>query len=313
MATDPLALDYSSAPTNYVETSAATSPSSAVRQPTTSKKNLKDAAKEDKTLKIQKREVFITVATSDSPTAPRLDYSTRVADYYRTGRNNLDGSLAEYPRSIEPYDVGPDGVTASIRVFGKPKGKTETLDLIPAYTKFILDGVQESHTERSQIIETFGDFYVFMFGERPPVYNFTGTLINSKNVSWLTDFMYMYEMWLRGTRCVENNAVVIVTYGGRQIEGLILSTANQTMAASDIGVPFQFSVVVFERRFYNFSADMGYSLDRNNVLGQDDNFIKMLDKTAGRDGKGTSQAGASNAQNAAMDTVKKGLPAVGRI
>lgn len=305
--------DYSNAPTKHVDPSAATTPDSSTRQPTTSKEDLKDASKEDKNLVIAKKEVFITASTGDSPKSPNLSYSNRVADYYRNGRENLDGSLAEYPRSADPFDVGVDGTTASIRVFGKPKGKTETMDLIPAYTKFILDGVQESHTERSQIIETFGDFYVFMFGQRPPVYNFTGTLINAKNASWVTDFMYMYEMWLRGTRCVENNAIVIITYGGRQIEGLILSTANQTMAASEMGVPFQFSVVVFERRYYNFSPDMGFSLDDKNVLSQDDNFIKMLEKTAGKEGKGTSNTNTSTAHGAADAVVGKGKPAAGTV
>lgn len=300
-------LNYSAAPTNFVETSASQSPDSAVRQPYTPKEEFRLATAGTGEKTIQKKDVYYTVSTGDLPTAPRLDYTDRTLDYYRSGKTSLKGDLEEYPRSLEPYEQEN---TASIRVFGKPKGKNKPTDLIPAYTKFILDSVQESHTERSQIIETFGDFYVFMFGQRPPVYNFSGTLINAKNASWLTDFMYMYETYLRGTRCVDNNSVAIITYGGRQIEGLILNTSNQTMAATEAGVPFQFSIVVFERRYYNFSPDMGYSLDKFGSTVEDTAFITALEKTAGKEGKGTSNPDNDKAHGATAATMS-GSPSTG--
>jgi hypothetical protein len=302
-------LDYSEAPTNYVETSSSLSPESSVRQPYTPKETFKRAGVEDKTKVVEKKDVYTTVSTGDLPTKPNLDYTNRVADFYRSGVESLTGDLEKYPRALEPYEQEN---VASIRVFGKPKGKTTSADLIPAYTKFILDSVQESHTERSQIVETFGDFYVFMFGQRPPVYNFSGTLINAKNASWVTDFMYMYELYLRGSRCVDNNAVAIITYGGRQIEGLILNTSNQTMAATEAGVPFQFSIVVFERRYYNFSPDMGYSLDTKGVMSEDKNFIEALEKTAGKTGKGTSSPDNSAAHGETSATIG-GKPSTGII
>lgn len=302
-------LDYSAAPTNYVDAGSSLSPESPVRQPFTTKETFKMAWVEDKKKVVEKKDVYVTVSTGDLPTKPNLDYTDRVADYYRSGKESLNGDLEAYPRALEPYEQEN---VASIRVFGKPKGKAQSADLIPAYSKFILDSVQESHTERSQIVETFGDFYVFMFGQRPPVYNFSGTLINAKNASWVTDFMYMYETYLRGTRCVDNNAVAIITYGGRQIEGLILNTSNQTAAATEAGVPFQFSIVVFERRYYNFSPDMGYSLDSKGVLGEDKNFIEALNKVAGKTGKGTSSPENSKAHGETASTVA-GAPSTGII
>jgi hypothetical protein len=249
--------------------------------------------------------IYPTVATGNEPTPDKLTYSSRVADFYREGTVKEDGSIQEYPRTIDSYaeqlDTSP--YTASIRIYGKPSGKTASTDLIPAYTKFILSSVQESQTERSQIVETFGDFYVFMFGQRPSMYNFSGLLVNTKSSSWVTDFMFMYDQYLRGTKCVEQNAVAIISYGGRQIEGLILSTANQTDAATESGVPFQFSVVVFERRYYNFSEDMGYSLDSKGKFFRDTKFSEALNKVAGKTGKDTSKpkiSAAINTTNLAM-------------
>lgn len=300
--------DYSTAPTSHISPANATSSTSKVRQGSTPKKLLKKAQEEDKTKNVIKSSVFTTMATGESPEAPKLDYTETVADYYREGKTDETGNKVSYPRTIDPYEREQN---ASIRIFGyDPKKANVGKDLIPRYTKFILESVQETHTERSQIVETFGDFYVFMFGERPPVYNFTGTLINTKNVSWLTDFMYMYEQYLRGTRCVENNAVSIVTYGGRQVEGLILNTSNQTSAPTEAGVPFQFSVVVFERRFFNFSEDMGYFSNTAGTIFQDKKFMEMLNKTAGITGKGTSKKENSDSYNDVTKVVERGAPSM---
>jgi hypothetical protein len=275
---------------------------------TTPKDIKKVALKPEKEAKIEVVETttpYPTVATGNAPEKEKLTYTSRVADFYREGTVNENGSIQDFPRTIEPYAEQSDTApyTASIRIYGKPKGTTVATDLIPAYTKFILSSVQESQTERSQIVETFGDFYVFMFGQRPSMYNFSGLLVNTKSSSWVTDFMYMYDQYLRGTKCVEQNAVAIISYGGRQVEGLILSTANQTDAATESGVPFQFSVVVFERRYYNFSEDMGYSLDSKGKSYKDTKFREALNKVAGKTGKDTSKpkiSAAINKTNSAM-------------
>jgi hypothetical protein len=122
----------------------------------------------------------------------------------------------------------------------------------------------------------------------------------------------MYETYLRGTRCVENNSVAIITYGGRQIEGLILNTSNQTMAATEAGVPFSFSIVVFERRYYNFSADTGYYLDKFGTTLEDASFITALEKTAGKEGKGTSSPDNDQAHGATSATMA-GKPSTGPV
>ena len=281
---------------------------SLIKQPAAAKDLLKIANKADKKKTIQKQNLYPTVATGSAlKTYP--DATTMVADYYRFGKFTPGEKTYEImPKQFDP--IVNDKVTSSIRVIGQSSDTNKPSDLIPAYTKFIIETVQESHTERSQIVETFGDFYMFMFGERPPIYNFTGQLINSQNANWVMDFMFMYNEYLRGTRCVERNAKVLLTYGGRQIEGLILNTASQTNAAVEGAVGFSFSVVVFERKYFNFSPDMGYYTSDNQTLTEDGAFRKTLGLVAAPSGKGTSTKGVSDAINAAKD-VCKGGPAAG--
>ena len=248
------------------------------------------------------------------------------ADFYRHGKyeNDISAATSKLKYLIPPRDFTPldfKGKPSSIRIWGKVKARNEGSgkkkastkmgDLIPAYTKFILESVQESRTERSQIIETFGDFYVFMFGERPPVFNFSGHLINSTYTNWANDFDFMYEKFLRGTKCVDSGATTLITYGGRQVEGLILNMGTQTSAAMEGVVPVQFSVVVFNRRSFNYSEDMGYSTSDNRNLAVDEKFKDLLGKIASPEGKGMSRPEVSAANKAAKDTLSGGKPCSG--
>lgn len=292
----------------YLMKNGGTSADSAINQAGSPiKALLKLANKADKKTYISKRDIYPVV----SPGSALVQYPSSTeysADYYRFGLYNPLESKWEVPKK-EFVPIVNDKVPSSIRVIGKPSDTNKTGDLIPAYTKFILESVQESHTERSQIVETFGDFYVFMFGERPPVYNFTGQLVNSKNTNWVTDFMYMYNEFLRGTRCVERNARILLTYGGRQIEGLMLNTSSQTNAAVDGAVSFGFSVVVFERKYYNFSQDMGFFTSDQSHYEEDSTFRKALGIIAPPDGKGTSKKGISDMVNEAAGVAKGGSAA----
>jgi hypothetical protein len=122
------------------------------------------------------------------------------ADFYRNGKPTSDGSSGyDYPpRFLEDQIDEP----ASIRLIGKNPANDPHApsDLIPPYSKFFLESIQEPHVERAQIVETFGDTYVFFFGERPPIYTFSGTLLNSNTINWHQDFMFYYDNFFRGTK-----------------------------------------------------------------------------------------------------------------
>jgi hypothetical protein len=251
----------------------------------------------------------LSIATGYVPPPLVPDQTTQTADFYRFGNDTGDAFTSVMARQINQFD--DDRQTASIRVRTVALKTEDEKDLIPAYTKFFLESVSEQHMERSQIVETFGDFSVFFYGERPPVYNFSGVLINAKNVNWVQDFMFMYENFLRGTRCVEAGARAILTYGGRQIEGFILGVSNQTTAGTDGGVPMSFQVLVTSRKYLGFSDDFAFATGAGGgTLTLDKDFQKLLDTIAGVAGKDSSTAAASDAIGAAKG-VMGGKPAAG--
>lgn len=247
-----------------------------------------------------------TTAAGDQPVneeAPAF-----AADFYRFGQkvtqvDPLTGQrftdFAVQPRAFDEIspDVGVREDLASIKLQGTVNGKANQ-NLIPPYSKFLLQSVNEGHQERHQIVETFGDFFVFFYGERPPIYNFSGILINGQDINWLKDFMFFYNNFFRGTKAVELSAKIVLTYQGRQIEGFILNTSNVTQAESQNGVSITFQVVVTKRFNTGQSLDFGL-IEQDGTFTQAESLLQLLQR------QGLSKADVDRAFQAAQRAMEK--------
>ena len=258
----------------------------------TSKKDKKaaDQKTEDK-VNLSEGDIDLTGAFGAEKLAGYTEGDASVKDTYRYGS---EGVTNEPSRAISSF--AQEDTEATIRII---KEDTKA-DILPPYTKFILESVQEAHSERQQIVETFGDYYVFMFGERPPMYNFGGSLINSRNINWVSDFMLLYERYFRGTRCAEQGARVLLTYGGRQIEGYIINTSNQTAASSQEAVNFSFQMIVTSRKILGVSSDFSASLAG---YGARQELNQLIVDIGGPGIAGSSQLTASEANVGAKSAV----------
>ena len=56
------------------------------------------------------------------------------------------------------------------------------------YADFILQRVEDQRMEKQQIIETFGDVFVYFFGERPRIVTMSGMLMNTDDFNWRSQF-----------------------------------------------------------------------------------------------------------------------------
>lgn len=240
-------------------------------------------------------------------TAPPVltEPSSAQADFYRNGKASevSAGAFEIEPRRLEEFQ--DDESPATIRILRK-EGDVEK-DLIPPYSKFLLQGINRSRVERSQIVETFGDFYVFMYGQRPPIDVYNGTLINSSNANWVSDFDFYYDNFLRGTKCVELQARAVITSGGKQIEGLILNATQNEDAMIEGGVGISFQIVVTGKRFLGFSNDFTFSTV-NGQLTKDADLQKLLDAIAGATGKGQSDPAVSSSFGPVKEAMAGGDP-----
>ena len=122
------------------------------------------------------------------------------------------------------------------------------------YSNFLLQAVSEERAEKSQVLETFGEPYIFLFGERPRMVSFQGILVNSFDFNWESEWWYNYEEFLRGTRCVETDARVYIQYDTVLVGGYILAANAARNANEPYHVNFSFQLFVTS---YNNFSDIG--------------------------------------------------------
>jgi hypothetical protein len=125
---------------------------------------------------------------------------------------------------------------------------------VQEYADYILQSITEQRVEKQQIIETFGDSFVYFFGERPRMIEIRGLLINTEDFNWHSQFWKNYEEHLRGTKLVQANARVYLSFDTIIIEGYILQAQASMASEAPYSVPFGFSMLATAR--YDWS-DIG--------------------------------------------------------
>lgn len=119
------------------------------------------------------------------------------------------------------------------------------------YSNFIISTVQEDRREKQQIVESFGDTYIFFFGESPRVYNISGLLLNTQDFNWRAEWWENYERYFRGTRLVEYNARLYLIYDDIILEGYMLGA--QAVENADNPYVLQLNFQLFVTGYTNVS------------------------------------------------------------
>lgn len=121
---------------------------------------------------------------------------------------------------------------------------------VDVYADFVLQQITEERTEKQQIIETFGDSFIFFFGERPRMLNISGILVNTDDFGWRAQFMHNYENFLRGTKLVQRNARMYLAWDTIVVEGYPINV----QASEDAGNPYtvNFNMQIFLTNHQDF-------------------------------------------------------------
>lgn len=108
---------------------------------------------------------------------------------------------------------------------------TSTTDFMSSSTSnLIIQSVSESREEKQQIVQTFGEDFVYFFGERPVMTRFTAILPDSVEFQYAAEFWRNYERVLRGTSLVTRNLRAYVSVGRKVYEGYLVSASTQRQA-----------------------------------------------------------------------------------
>ena len=175
-----------------------------------------------------------------------------------TGNSKTLEALRSVPRPINGITVKPNTpayiqvVTSSgdiVDVFDEtsiadPSGNIKKEPKRAAWTSWFLQSVREDRVEKTQLVETFGDSYIYSYGEKPRTLMFQGLLLNTEEYNWRAQFWKNWEQNFRATRLVESQARMYVRFDDILVEGYpINATVGQSSDSPNI-MPFSFMFFV---------------------------------------------------------------------
>lgn len=182
---------------------------------------------------------IIKVIRSDGKDIPLVDAGSAV-----TGSNSLGlrGDVGAGPRLRE---MPPEGGTFN-------------------YSNFIAQQIVDGRNEKQQIVETFGEPFIFFFGEKPRIMQVQGLLMNTLDFNWKNEFWKNYENYLRGTKLVELDARIYFYFDDQIVEGYMLDAQASHSADFPYHIPFQFTLFVTAHTYIGLMTSSGdYPISAN--------------------------------------------------
>lgn len=123
------------------------------------------------------------------------------------------------------------------------------------YSNFILQRVAEARMEKHQIVETFGESYVFFFGEAPRFVDVSAIIVNSHDFNWRAEWWENYENNFRGTKLVEKGARLYLFYDDVILEGYMIQSTAEESANEPHLINMNFRMFVTSYRNIAFVGD----------------------------------------------------------
>lgn len=145
-----------------------------------------------------------------------------------------------------------DGTEIPLVDSGSANGQTT------AYANFLLQTVQEVRMEKHQIVETFGEPYIFFFGEAPRFLDVSAVLVSSNDFNWEAEWWFNYENYLRGTRSVELGARTYLFYNDNIVEGYMLQAQSVNTAEQPLSVQLSFRLFVTNYANISFVGETSF-------------------------------------------------------
>ena len=136
-------------------------------------------------------------------------------------------------------------------------------------SNFLIQSISEQRAEKQQVILTFGEPYIFFFGEQPRMISVSGILLNTEDFNWRAEWWENYDQYLRGTQCVRQNTRLYLSWDDIIVEGYI--TQANAMEDSNNRNLVQFNFQMFLTNYQNISR-IGEGADRAHIQGKEINL-----------------------------------------
>jgi hypothetical protein len=118
------------------------------------------------------------------------------------------------------------------------------------YIDFLLQRAQESFQEKFQAVELQGDNYTsYFFGQKPPIFQYSGILLNTLQNDWRKAMTLAYLHLLRGTKLAQRKIVMAIAYDEMVVVGSMINLSQVFTSDRQIASDFSFSILVKKIQF----------------------------------------------------------------
>lgn len=164
-----------------------------------------------------------------------------------------------------------------------------SLQMSAVYTDFLLTSLRTQQAEKQQIIETFGDAYVFFYGKSyARLLSCSGILINTIDYPWLDEWIWNFNNALRGSVLRAAHARAYLTVGTTVYEGYFMNYDISRQPDNDLIVPFNFTFFITDEIsvaadcFDNWEVLLKEELTESEQLSEESLSTKIGKKIAKR-------------------------------
>jgi len=140
------------------------------------------------------------------------------------------------------------------RLLGESSGSENTGK---GYIDFILQGVSQSLDEKYQVSEVLEDNYaVFFFGQRAPVWSYSGVLMNTYQDDWTMNMLRLYAELGRGSQLAKRGLLLHLRYDSLIVGGCMLNFRWDLAATNELFTSFTFNFLVRSRTILRGSKNV---------------------------------------------------------
>jgi len=113
------------------------------------------------------------------------------------------------------------------------------------YIDFLLQNAVHAFSEKMQVSETLSDSYVaFFFGHSPPIFQYSGTLLNTYQDDWTMRMFRIFRDLARGTQMARRNLILRLKYDSMIVSGVMTQFQWSLSAGAEMSTPFSFNLLV---------------------------------------------------------------------
>jgi hypothetical protein len=229
--------------------------------------------------------------SSLSGTKGALARETGTTRKYRT---DIDGATETMARLMVPRpdassrwrfvasvtDPEAHNLAKYVTTYGEQKNQMATAGTGLGYIDFLLQNIQETYEEKVQIVDVLSDNYVaYYFGTSPPIFRYSGKLLNTYQDDWRAAFTILYRSVMRGTQLARRKANISLAYDNVVISGTMLNMSQVLTAEMQMAADFNFSLLVKRYDIYRLpgtkSTTPGVDLFSKGLVNPEELAIKV--------------------------------------